>query len=134
MVKKTKVYQSFRLFQIKRLGTIKNHFIRLNEFVVEGICNSQLICHKIAMVIFLKDGEIRSVMICSFFVFLVGLETATEAGRATTFKREIKARHYKQEIHKMKDIPKTWVFYRKQIEGFRRKKTKDTPSLDQTTP
>ena len=43
-----------------------------------------------------------------------------------------KPHHYKQNVQKKKDHPKTWVLTGKQFEDFRRKKY--TSSLDLTTP
>ena len=46
-----------------------------------------------------------------------------------------KPHHYKEEVEKMKDIPKTWVLTGKQFEDFRRKKEQEhySPSFKKTS-
>ena len=44
----------------------------------------------------------------NFFVCLAGRDMNTDAGRNTTCRRNLKPHHYKQKIHKTKDLSKKW--------------------------
>ena len=69
-----------------------------------------------------------------FYVILAGHDMRTDAGRATTCGRKIKAHQCKQKVQKMRDIPKVWVSTWKPFEDFRRNKIKKFATLHQTTP
>ena len=57
----------------------------------------------------------------NFYVNLAGHDKITDAGRSTTCRRILKPHHYKQKVHKTKDISETWVSTAKTFEDFRQK-------------
>ena len=60
----------------------------------------------------------------NFYVVSAGHDMVTDAGRATTCRREFKAPWLQTKVQKMKDLPRTWVLTGKQFENFRPKKSK----------
>ena len=50
---------------------------------------------------------------------LAGYDMITDAGRATTCRRNLKPHHYKPEVHKTKDVSETMVTTVKTFEDFR---------------
>ena len=53
------------------------------------------------------------------YVVLAGHDMITDAGRATTCRRILKPHHYKQEVHKTKDLSETWDSTAKTFEDIR---------------
>ena len=58
----------------------------------------------------------------NFYVCLAGRDMITDAGRATTCRRNLKPHHYKKEVHKTMDLSETWASTAKMFEDFRQKK------------
>ena len=56
----------------------------------------------------------------NFYVVSAGHDMVTDAGRATTCRREFKAPWLQTKVQKMKDLPKTWVLTENHFEDFRR--------------
>ena len=52
----------------------------------------------------------------NFYVVLAGHEKVSDAGRATTCRRQCKAPCLQTKVKKMKDLSKTWVLTGKQFE------------------
>ena len=52
---------------------------------------------------------------------LAGHDMIMGAGRATICRRNLKPRHYKQEVHKTKDLSETWDSTAKTFEDIRQK-------------
>ena len=57
-----------------------------------------------------------------FNVVLAGNDNVTNAGRATTCSRKLKAPSLQTKGTKKKDFPRSWVLTGKQFEDFRQKK------------
>ena len=57
----------------------------------------------------------------NFYVVLAGCDKISDPGRATAGASS-KPHHYKQNVQKVKHLPKTWVLRGKSFEDFRRKK------------
>ena len=53
----------------------------------------------------------------NFDVILTGNDMVTDAGKATTIKRNFIAPWLQTKVQKMKDLSKTWVLTGKQLEG-----------------
>ena len=70
----------------------------------------------------------------NFYVVLAGHYKATDAGRVPRAGANSKPPHYKQNVQKTKDLPKTWFSTGKSFEDFIRKKNKKISILDKTTP
>ena len=56
------------------------------------------------------------------YVVLAGHDMITDAGRATTWRPNLKPHHYKKEVHKTMDLSETWASTAKRFEDFRQKK------------
>ena len=70
----------------------------------------------------------------NFYVVSAGYDMVTDAGRATTCRREFKAPWLQTKVQKMKDLPRTWVLTGKQFENFRPKKIKNSsPRIEKKT-
>ena len=57
----------------------------------------------------------------NFYVILTSHDTVTDAGRASTSRRNFNAPSLQIKEQKTKDLPKTWILTGKQFEDFRRK-------------
>ena len=58
----------------------------------------------------------------NFYVNLAGHDKITDAGRATTCRRNSMLHHHKQKLYKTKDLSETWVWKAKTSQDFKRKK------------
>ena len=57
----------------------------------------------------------------NFYVVFAGQDMITDDGRTTSCRPTFKTSWLQTKVQKMKDLSKTWVLTRKQIEDFRQK-------------
>ena len=60
----------------------------------------------------------------NFYVLFAGQDMVTDAGRTTSCRPTFKTSWLQTKVQKMKDLSKTWVLTREQIEDVRQKKRK----------